>query len=532
MSPMEKICTNPFFPCHLRSVSIAQHVKIFFNFSLLVISDRINLFIFPDIQPTNTLIKMTSFEQYKLFLSRAGFGISLSDFQNPPTIKDTLEIFFSSPAPQPLTVITQAEVLEYQQTMKQSGDKADKKEMRKSFKDKIQELNLLWMQEMITTSNPLAEKMSLFWHGHFATQVLNPYFDQQLINEIRKNALGNFGDLLKVVSKSPAMLQFLNNQQNRKQHPNENFAREVMELFTLGRGHYSENDIKEAARAFTGWGYDQNGEFVFRERQHDNGNKTFLFKTGNFNGDDILNILLEQKQTAIFITEKIVRFFVTDESIDSKNAEQLSIAFYNSKYDISVLLKKIFTEDWFYNSITVGEKIKSPVELLVNYQRIIPLQFNNERIPVLLQRALGQHLFYPPNVAGWPGGTNWIDSSSLMIRMSLPEALFGARELDLTAKEIDPEMNDGDKRNYMHEQQSEMLFKAKAVVADWTSFINFWQQYKEEELPNRMANYLLNIPLSDDAIKEVVAYADKESQEKYIKSLAILFMKLPEFQMT
>ena len=165
---------------------------------------------------------------------------------------------------------------------------------------------------MINSEAQLREKMSLFWHGHFACRVMNIYFQQQLLDIIRENALGNFGDLLHEVSKSPAMLSFLNNQQNKKQHPNENFAREVMELFTMGRGNYTEEDVKEGARAFTGWGFNLQGEFVYRPFQHDNGKKTFLGKTGNFDGDDIIDILLEQKQTAKFISQKIYKYFVND----------------------------------------------------------------------------------------------------------------------------------------------------------------------------------------------------------------------------
>src|ERR1017187_5564451 len=174
------------------------------------------------------------------------------------------------------------------------------KMLRKQSVDDLKNLNLAWLDEMINSEAQIREKMSLFWHGHFACRVINIYFQQQLLNIIRENALGNFGDLLREASKSPAMLSFLNNQQNKKQHPNENFAREVMELFTLGRGNYTENDIKEAARAFTGWGFNLQGEFVDRPFVHDNGKKTFLGKTGNFDGDDIIDILLEQKQTAQF----------------------------------------------------------------------------------------------------------------------------------------------------------------------------------------------------------------------------------------
>src|SRR5204863_9435969 len=143
--------------------------------------------------------------------------------------------------------------------------------------------------------------MAFFWHGHFACRNLNVFYQQGLLDIIRRNALGSFRDMLHEVSKSAAMLNFLNNQQNKKDHPNENFAREVMELFTLGRGNYTENDIKEAARAFTGWGATIGGEFAFRKFQHDDGQKNVLGKTGRFDGDDVLSILLEHRQTASFI---------------------------------------------------------------------------------------------------------------------------------------------------------------------------------------------------------------------------------------
>src|SRR5450432_1595431 len=164
----------------------------------------------------------------------------------------------------------------------------------------------------------------------------HPY-QQRLLDITRTHALGNFGDLLKEVSKSASMINFLNNNQNRKDHPNENFAREVMELFTLGRGHYTETDVKQAARAFTGWGASFNGDFIFRQRQHDDERKTFLGNTGNFNGDDILKIILEQKQTARFITHKIYKYFVNND-IDPDRIEWLANRFYQHNYDIEKLM--------------------------------------------------------------------------------------------------------------------------------------------------------------------------------------------------
>ena len=214
--------------------------------------------------------------------------------------------------------------------------KEQKKEIQQQSREDLKKLNIQWLNTMINSEAQLREKMSLFWHGHFACRINNGFFQQELLQLIRENALGNFKDILRGVSKSAAMIQFLNNQQNKKQHPNENFAREVMELFTMGRGNYSENDIKEAARAFTGWGFNIKGEFIFRVNQHDDGSKTVLNKTGNFDGDDIINLLLEQKQTAKFITKKIYKYFVND-TIDEAKAEWLSNRFYKNNYD----LKKI-----------------------------------------------------------------------------------------------------------------------------------------------------------------------------------------------
>src|SRR5947209_4566767 len=164
---------------------------------------------------------------------------------------------------------------------KKEMDKDEKKMIREKQRDSIKNLNLSWLNEMVESNAQLREKMAFFWHGHFASRNINIFYQQDMLGIIRENALGNFRDLVHEVSKSAAMLNFLNANQNRKDHPNENFAREVMELFTMGRGNYTEYDVKEAARAFTGWGANLKGEFVFRRFQHDDGNKTVLGRTGN-----------------------------------------------------------------------------------------------------------------------------------------------------------------------------------------------------------------------------------------------------------
>ena len=281
--------------------------------------------------------------------------------------------------------------------------------------------------------------MSLFWHGHFATKTVNILYDQALLNVIREHALGNFRDLLLNVSKSASMIQFLNNNQNKKGHPNENFARELMELFTIGRGHYTETDVKESARAFTGWGTNFQGEFDFRPRQHDDGVKTFFGKTGNLSGEDILEILLEQKQTAVFITRKIYRFFV-NEMPDEEKVNVLAVQFFESGYDIRALMISIFTSSWFYDQKNIGSQIKSPVLWMVGIRRQLPMEIQNPLVQLVLERLLGQVLFSPPNVAGWPGGKHWIDSSSLMLRMQVPGMIFRSDAIISKPKDDDDVM--------------------------------------------------------------------------------------------
>jgi len=408
----------------------------------------------------------------------------------------------------------------------------EKKSLRKQSREDIKNLNIHWINEMAASGSQLREKMAFFWHGHFACREINIFYQQHLLDIIRKNALGNFGDLLREVSKSASMLSFLNNQQNRKQSPNENFAREVMELFTLGRGNYSEKDIKEAARAFTGWGFNLAGEYVFRKNFHDTGEKTVLGRTGNFEGDDILDILLENKQTARYITTKLYRFFVNEE-IDEKRINWLAERFYNNRYDIEKLLEDIYTSDWFYADKNIGVKIKSPVELLAGVRRILPMDFEQEEVQLLYQRLLGQVLFYPPNVAGWPGGKNWIDSSSLMYRLRLPRVLHDDDNFNVKPKDDDDVMMGQEIRNKEQKTQNKKVgVKAGAVVnvdINWPEYIDQFNKDKKEALPVKIASVLfLKGTIDLDLLNQ---YAEKDSRENYIRSMTIAMMSMPEYQM-
>jgi uncharacterized protein (DUF1800 family) len=373
--------------------------------------------------------------------------------------------------------------------------------------------------------------MAFFWHGHFACRNLNVFFQQQLLAIIRQNALDSFPTLLKEVSKAPAMLNFLNNQQNRKGHPNENFAREVMELFTLGRGNYTEQDVKEAARAFTGWGYNAAGEFVFRKNQHDNDVKNFLGRKGNFDGDAVLDILLEQKQTALFITAKIYKFFVNEQA-DKVKIEWLADRFYNSNYDIGKLMDDVFTSDWFYDEKNIGVKIKSPVELLVGIQRALPMTIENKEALLVLQRLLGQVLFLPPNVAGWPGGRAWIDSSTLMMRMRVPQLINDKDELNIKPKDDDDQMMGRMDNNASRKPQKNMQAVRKGIInadVDWTAFVKHFDKTGRERLIAVLSAMLLQTTqVSEELINE---YADKTSRQDFIKTAALQIMSIPEYQL-
>ena len=289
-----------------------------------------------------------------------------------------------------------------------------------------------WLQEMVTTASPLTEKMVLFWHNHFVSSQQKVRQPQYLYRQnllLREHALGNFGVFLHAIARDPAMVIYLDNASNRKGQPNENFSREVMELFTLGEGHYTERDVKEAARAFTGWGIDpEKGEFLFRSFAHDDGVKTVLGRTGNFDGAAVLEILLAQPQTAEFIVRKLWREFVSPEPA-ADDVRRIASVFRGSRYDIRATLRALLTSDAFYAPQHRATLVKSPVDLVVGTLRQFQFTTGDVQPFALAVAQLGQNLFSPPNVKGWPGGDAWINSTTLLARKQFLERLFRAEEM-------------------------------------------------------------------------------------------------------
>jgi uncharacterized protein (DUF1800 family) len=385
-------------------------------------------------------------------------------------------------------------------------------------------LNTAWFSQLTDSQTMFREKMTFLWHDHFACRTRNAFLAQQQINTIRTHALGKFGDLLMAVSKDPAMLQFLNNQQNRKDSPNENFAREVMELFTLGRGNYSEEDIKNAARAFTGWAFNPlTGTFLFRQRQHDFGSKIFRNKSGNFSGEDIIHMILEDKQTAVFITHKVCNFFV-GEGLDKSIQSDLANNFFQSDYNISKLLNDIYSSEWFYESKFIGTRIKSPVELIAGIQMHTHGTFKNPLNMIFLQKALGQVLLQPPNVGGWPSGKEWIDSSSLTFRMSLPTLLMRNAESTFQAKD-DGDVNDATNAAAKPGQIS--------YAVDWESLGRTFNKNSSAQTLEGLESFLLSKPTTAENRKMISAFAETGKEEnEFLKKAFMGFMSLPEYQLS
>lgn len=320
--------------------------------------------------------------------------------------------------------------------LNRQADDTQRKAARERQVRETLELRSWWLKEMLDSKAPLAERMVLFWHNHFATseqKVRQPQGMWQQQQLLRQHALGSFRELLHGVARDPAMLIYLDGASNRLQAPNENFAREVMELFTLGEGHYSEQDVKEAARAFSGWTVDRmQWRAVFRPRLHDDGSKTVLGRSGRFDGDAVLDILLAQPPAARFIGAKLWREFVSPQprnEAERAELERVAQRLRASDWQVRPALRELLLSEAFWASENRAALIKSPVELAVGSLRQFDMQMDNALPIAVVTARLGQGLFTPPNVKGWPGYTDWIDSTTLLERKRFTERLFRAVEM-------------------------------------------------------------------------------------------------------
>lgn len=293
-------------------------------------------------------------------------------------------------------------------------------------REQMSDLQDWWLGRMIQTPRPLEEKLTLGWHSHFATNYRTVRDSVMMVQQnffFRENANGNFVTLLRGIIREPAMLRFLNNDVSSKDKPNENLAREIMELFSLGVGNYTERDIKEGARALTGYGRNER-KFVFNAGRHDNKEKRILGKSANFDGDGFVAVLLEQPACARWVARKFYQWFVGDLEGAAKGEpaaviEALADELLKNSYEIAPTLKTLFKSQYFYSDMVMGNQIKSPVQLMVSTVRSLQTPTRDLRVLVSAGELMGQELFEPPSVAGWDMGRPWINSATMFVRQNL-----------------------------------------------------------------------------------------------------------------
>lgn len=391
-------------------------------------------------------------------------------------------------------------------------------------RQQLGEMQRWWLKRMIETPRPLEEKMTLFWHGHFASgyrTVEDSWNMFQQNHLFRRNATGNFATLVLEVIRDPAMIKYLDNDDSRKQRPNENLARELMELFVLGEGSgYSEADIKEGARALTGYSFRDN-EFVFRDNDHDAGQKLIMGKRGMWNGDDFARIILSRKACSEFICGKLYRYFVNDSRtrpVADARAQQefvrkLAAQLRDEQYELKPVLRTLFRSAHFHAPENRGAVIKSPAQLVV--QTIREYRTPTRQLSALASACdlMGQALFMPPNVKGWDGGQSWINTSTLFVRQNVAIYLLTGRRPDIYDWEVDADRWDA-RALVEHLRQDGRL--AAAPVVD----------------------YLLRVSLArephPDRRKVLEAFATEgraDLDNDRILALLALITALPEFQL-
>jgi uncharacterized protein (DUF1800 family) len=377
---------------------------------------------------------------------------------------------------------------------------------------------------------PLQEKMTLFWHGHFATsveKVREPYFMWRQNELFRRLATGNWLELLIEAGKDPAMLVWLDQAQSRKDHPNENFAREVMELFTLGEGHYTEKDITEAARALTGWSLDRPAEkYVYRPGAHDDGEKTFLGRTGNLDGEDVLEQIVAQPQAALYITGKLWNFFAGEYPSAELN-RALAEVFHKSNNTFKPVLRAMFLSEEFYAAPLIRNQVKSPVQWLVGSARVLECELPPPLACAAVLRTLGQDLFAPPNVKGWDGGLAWITTNNLLSRYNEAAALVQG-DLSIVAGMADT------KNPQRAKQIQNRLRNYRAGGVKVEKILTEQERTDKTALVAALENRLLQDKLKSKQEQSLREFLDSRKQlnEADVRDAIRLMMSTPEYQLT
>jgi len=446
-----------------------------------------------------------------------------------------------------------------------------KNQIKREDYDQLRDFLTWWIERMVSGQDRLRERMTLFWHGHFTSSMSDVKDSYEMIEQnrlLRSLALGSFRELVHAIARDPAMLEYLDNDENRRGAPNENFARELMELFTLGEGHFGEDDVKEAARAFTGWS-DENGEFRFLRGRHDFGRKTVLGVSGKLDGDDVIDVLIDSKACAPFLAAKLLAYFEGVEP-DAERVRVYAGALREADFEIAPVLERLFLDPAFYRQEIRAARIASPLDFLVGSSRRLGAQ-PPPYLLLLGANLLGERLCYPPNVKGWEGGEAWITTASLMQRGNLAGVLLGEvtledfldydpeDELDPSGMAagmdagMQPESEDG-RRERMRRDQRALgdLRKLKELRRDWRPRMNLSGAIERDgarddrSIVNALAGRVLAVELGAETRARLVELLRTEREqaglteaellrrpwraEPILRRLAHVVLSLPEAQ--
>ena len=412
----------------------------------------------------------------------------------------------------------------------------ERRERKRAYHDmegeNILDLRRWWLERMLTSPAPLLEKMTLFWHGHFATsvqKVRDGYWMWLQNDTLRRNAFGNFATLTKKMSRDPAMMIYLDLQKSEQQHPNENWARELMELFMVGIGNYTEQDIREAARAFTGYHVNLGTQqFRFAPLQHDDSSKTFMGRSGPLSGDDIIDTLMEKPACAQFIGRKIWRYFVEDDpSPETVNAVASRLRAHN--YEIRPFLREIFSSGEFYSERVIRSQIKSPLQFLIQTAKLLEIPLPPAEIAQNAMRQMGQILFAPPSVKGWDGGRAWISTSTLLFRYNFANYLInGDAMLPASVPEKDRALDFGFRRGL------DLGADIRRDPIDVSKLIPAELRRKPQELVAHLSNRLFQAKAAAKETEAFVQYLEarkSDTGDETMRGLLHLMMSTPQFQL-
>lgn len=416
-------------------------------------------------------------------------------------------------------------------TQRQEMQRRLRQDTRREEFGHTRELAWWWLREMRTTNDPLLEKLTLFWHGHFATsvqKVRNAYWMWLQNDTFRRLARGSFGALVKAISRDPAMILWLDLRESRAAHPNENFARELMELFTLGEGNYTEKDVTEAARAFTGHRIQpQTQGFRFARFDHDYGEKEIFGQRGRHDGDAVIDLILAQPACARFLAGKLWTFFA-GEAPAAPLLERLAATWREAKGETGRFLQQVFRSEAFYEPHLLGAQIKSPVHWLVSNARVFEADYPSQLVTLFAMRQLGQILFVPPSVKGWDGGRAWISTSTLLARYNLaslfveppPPGVLAA--MQQAVRDLGVEMED------------DLAGQKAAGPIDLSRLATAEQRRDPAALVDRLVARLFAVPLPErqrDAFVAFLRQKPSPPDDSTLRSLLHLMMSTPHFQL-